>query len=260
MNGTIHDRVGTCNAYVVLTNDQAEALLRGYLRNLEPELAGINEWDGPKPDLTALAKRQAVVDRHLERVTDATHFRYMRPPGGGNPVVWNSSRYRLLEIHRVELVGAEFVGHLPGRKSRLPATTATLAIFEDLVLGGQVALIVIHLTAEVQVGKDYRTDLAHRLRVRRHKRERRAVEQLVRDQERAARPVRVVGDTNFDGMTLPPLTSCWAGHTRAEAAGTLGRRTVDYVFARGHSSDVQTLPTRSDHDAVVAIYPRKETP
>jgi hypothetical protein len=43
--------------------------------------------------------------------------------------------------------------------------------------------------------------------------------------------VRVVGDTNFDGMTLAPLTSCWVGHKRDEAAGTLGRRTVDYVFA-----------------------------
>jgi hypothetical protein len=189
-----------------------------------------------------------------------SHYRFRAPAGGGNPVVWNATRYRLISIDRVELVGAEFVGHLPGRKSRLPASTATVAVFEDLVLGGEVVLIVIHLTAEVQVGAGYRTDLAHRLRVRRHKRERARSSASSATSSAPGAVVRVVGDTNFDGMTLPPLTSCWVGHKRDEAAGTLGRRTVDYVFARGHSADVQTLPTRSDHDAVVAIYRRKEKP
>jgi hypothetical protein len=261
--GVVEDRVGTINAYVVLTDHQAEQLLRGYLRNLGPELAGVNEWDGPKPDLTALGRREADVDELLSRViagNGTTHYRFRRPRGGGNPVVWNATRYRLITIDRVELVGAEFVGHLPGRKSKLPASTATLAVFEDLVLGGEVVLIVIHLTAEVQVGDHYRTDLTHALRVRRHKRERQAVERLVRHFERTGALVRVAGDTNFDGMPLPPLTSCWVGHKRAEAAGTLGHRTVDYVYSRGHSADVQTQPTRSDHDAVVAVYRRKEKP
>lgn len=261
VNDLVDDHIGTCNAYVVLTNAQAEQLLRGVLRNLAPEILGLNEWDGPKPDLTTLKARQQDVDVLLAKVTGdpaATHYRFRRPNGGGNPVVWNSTRYRLISIDRVQLVGPERVGHLPGRKNRLPATTATLAIFEDLILGGQVAHIVIHLTAEVQDRTGaYRKDLKHRLRVRRHKRERAALQQLVRLQERGNRLVEVTGDTNFDSMPLPPLISCWVGHDREERAGTLGGRTVDYVYRRGHSRDVQTLDTRSDHDSVVAIYRRQ---
>lgn len=255
---TTTDRVGTINAFVELTDAQAEQLLRRYLRLLEPDLAGVNEWDGPKPDLDALRSHEHDVDDMLERSLDGTRYRFRRPAGGGNPVIWNGEKRRLLSIGRVQLAGAQDVGRLPGRKTHLPASTATVAIFENLVLGGREALDVMHLTAEVQKGAGYRTDKAHAPRVNRHKHERAELEELVLRQQRAGLLTRVVGDTNFDGMKLPPLVSCWEGHSRAEAKGTLAHRTVDQVYGPGRASDVETLETLSDHDAVVATYPRKE--
>lgn len=247
-------RVASVNAYVILTDPQADALLRGVLRNGTPDLAGIQEWDGPRPDLTAIRRRD--VDRLLRAATD-DRYRFARPRGGGGPQVWNRDRYHLLFLDAEQLVGPEFVGHLPGRKSRLPASTASVGIYADRLDGGETVLINVHLTAEVQRGSGYRRDLAHRLRVRRHKRERRAIRRLARIHLRAGRRVFVVGDFNFDGLRLWPLVACWDGHPRKERAGTLGHRTVDYVFAETRADRVQVLTTRSDHDAVVAVYKEK---
>lgn len=236
----VEDRVGTCNALVKLADAQAVQLLLGVLRDGAPGLLGLQEWDGPAPDLSR------------------THWRFARPREGGGPQVYDASRYDLQSIDAVELVPAGKVGHLPGRKDNLPASIATVGRYVDELLDERVALVNFHFTAEVQdVHGDYRLDQDHRARVFRHKAERRALRRLTVKLKRKNDRVYVVGDANFHRMLFAPLTSCWDDHPREEAAGTLGNRTPDYVFAPQKSSRVIRITTRSDHKTVVAVYPRR---
>lgn len=256
----IQDRVGSANIRVTLTDAQADAALRKVLADGDPGLLGVQEWDGPTPPANDLTAR-AVTDPRLETVTRVSHRRWARPDhadGPCGPVVYDGSRYGLLTIRGVTIAKAGLMGRLPGRRDGLPASVATLAIFEDEVLGGQAALIDAHLTAEVQHGRGYWADATHAARVRRHKQERAGLRTLARRQLAAGRRVYVVADTNFDGMPLPPLTACWEGHPHAEGTGTLGSRTPDYVYAADDAAAVQIIPTASDHDAVVATYHRQE--
>lgn len=258
MSALVEDRVVSVNAYVVLTDDQAEHLLRRVLRELAPGLAGVQEWDGPTPDLHTAGRQSLAIDDLLQTATTGGHLRFVRPAGGGGGAqVYDSSRYDLQRCYAVELVPAGFVGHLPGRKTTLPPSVASVGLYVDEVLDEHVALVNPHLTAEVQRGKGYRTDKAHLLRVLRHHRERRALRRLVLELRRQGWRVYVTADTNFDGMPLPPLVACWVGHAAAEARGTLGGRTPDYVYAPQRAQHVRVLPTRSDHHAVLATYPRR---
>jgi hypothetical protein len=255
MNG-VEDQVGSCNAYVMLTDRQRVTLIRNVLTQGAPGLLGVQEWAGPKPDLTDLTRRRRAIDDLLMDATSRTFYKFGRPKGGG-PLVWDSSRYDLQKLYTEQLVGPGFVGHLTGRRDRLGPSLATVGVFVDEVLDEDAALVDVHLTAEVQKGKGYRTDPDHLLRVLRHRRERRALRLLVRRLRRERIRVYVTGDTNYDGMTLPPLISCWVGHPDQEAAGTLGSRTPDYVYGPQRAASVMRIPTRSDHDAVVATYRRK---
>jgi hypothetical protein len=252
-NAAIIDKVGTANIKDTLSDAEADAALWAVLR-YAPQLLGLEEWDGPNPLSSAPASLSR--DVRLERALKDSGYKFTRPRGGGNPVIYGSTRYGLLNCYGALLHKAGWVGALPGRKSTLPASVATVALFADLVLGGTTALVVIHLTAEVQGGRGgrYLLDPRHALRVLRHRRERRAARLLVLGLRREGHRVRVVGDTNFDDMPLPPLTSCWVGNDREEAAGTLGWRTVDYVYAEQPAARVHVIPNASDHDAVVAEY------
>ncbi|HYF71835.1 MAG TPA: hypothetical protein VD864_03385 [Nocardioides sp.] len=174
---------------------------------------------------------------------------YCRPAEGGGPIVY-TDRFSALHCRAVTLARREFVGHLPGRKNRLPASIANLTVLHDDQTGGELAVINFHLTAEVQSGGKYRRDLAHRLRVQRHKRERRRLSREVRRQQRRGREVFALGDTNYHGMPLPPLRSCWRGRE----GGTLGHRAVDVVYAGTEADVVRTVVTGSDHRAVVVAY------
>jgi hypothetical protein len=246
------DLVATANIRVTLNQVEADAALAKVLRPDEhgrrPELVGVEEWDGKAPAWIRVA-----TDDHLERHTKGTDYRFKRPPGGGNPVIWDGTRWGLLSIRTEVLVKGGFVGHLAGRKSHLDDSLATVAEFADELGGRDAVLIVFHLTAEVQKGKRYRLDLAHALRVLRHRRERRALKRLVRWYLRRGWVVYVVGDTNYDGMPLRPLRSCW--HDK-RSPGTLGGRTVDEVYAQQDSVDTRRVPNKSDHDGVVATYRR----
>lgn len=257
MSARVEDRVVSVNAYVVLSDAQAEHLLERVLRELAPGLAGIQEWDGPTPDLHTAGRVSVDVDDLLRKATARSHRRFVRPAGGGGPQVYDASRYDLQDCYAEVLVAAGYVGRLPGRKSTLPASIASVGLYVDELLDENVALVNVHLTAEVQKGKGYRTDPAHWARVLRHRRERRALRRLVARLRRKGYRVYVTGDTNYDGMPLPPLVSCWTEHARAEAAGTLGTRTPDYVYGPEAAGRVRVLPTKSDHHAVLATYPRR---
>ena len=226
-------RVVTANVPIrELTEDERKRALNAILSR-RPTYVGLQEWG----------------EDRLLKAARALGYGYARGKGGA-PVLFDLDRTGLLHVGAHRLARREFVGHLLARKSRLPKSVLTEAIYEDDVLG-EVAHLDGHFTAEVQKDGVYRTDLAHRLRVRRHKRERRRTRRRERHHQRRGRFVVVTVDGNFDGLQLPPLTSCWDGR---KATGTLGRRTVDIVFADRPARRVETFATGSDHRAVEATY------
>lgn len=228
------DRVGTANIRVTLSLEEAIAALLHVLEVGRPGLLGVQEWGHP-----------------LVRLPDGY---LMARAGGGGPVVYQGERYRLHGIRGVVIAAAQDVGHLAGRRDHLGASILTVAIFDDQETDEAATLANMHLTAEVQLGKVYRADPDHRLRVERHKDERRGIRHELAAVAGAA---YLVGDTNFDGMKVAGMRSCWDSAPHLEGAGTLGGRTPDYVYGRGRATHVQVIPTASDHDAVVATYPRR---
>ena len=107
-----------------------------------------------------------------------------------------------------------------------------------------------HLVSGVQARGNYRSDRP-RL-VERHRREVRQLGRLVARLLDAGHVVYAVGDSNFDGLRLPGLTSAWDGRERSP--GTLGRvRHVDDVHGPGRSEAVTLVATPSDHRAVVVM-------
>lgn len=113
-----------------------------------------------------------------------------------------------------------------------------------------VVLIDFHMTAEVQQGDHYRTDLQHRLRVMRHKREKRRLGRRARMHQRRGRETYSAGDGNYAGMELGGFVNCW----KDRHGGDLGGRPVSIVFADGKPLDLELIVTKSDHRTVVCTY------
>lgn len=225
-------RVITANVPIrKLTADEMAAALDAVLKH-RPTYVGLQEWG----------------EDRLLKLAALRGYGYARADGGP-PILFQLNRTGLLRVRARRLAHAEFVGHLIGRKDRLPRSVATEAVFEDDVLG-EVAHLNAHLTAEVQSAGGYREDAAHLLRVLRHKRERQRLRRRVRHHKRAGRRVFVTVDGNFDGLELRPLTSCWSGRE----GHTLGSRAVDVIFAEKAARKVRTVTTGSDHRAVVVDY------
>lgn len=229
-------RVATANVRVTLDHLQAAQALQSVLE-LNPDVGGLQEW--PK-GRDALLKAAPAYD-------------FARNDAGGGPVFWRRDRYGLLRCRAVVLHGRSFVGRLVGRKSTLPPSVATLAVLCDDETDGEVTVINYHLTAEVQHGGAYRSDRAHRPRVRRHKREVHKLARVARRQARKGRKVILLGDTNFDGLRIKGLTSCWVAAGLAKG-GTLGNRRVDIIFATSAPKQIRLVKTPSDHRAVIADY------
>jgi hypothetical protein len=231
-------RVLTANIRDTIDFDTARADLLRVLDQVLPTLGGLQEWS-----------------RSRDPILDASGYSHARGPKGGGPVLWDEQRHRLRAVRSIRLARAEFVGHLPGRRSRLGPSWCTEAILDDLPGdgpdGSQTVVLNYHLTAEVQVGSGYRRDLKHRLRVMRHKREKRRLGRRARMHLRRGRRVFALGDSNYAGMRLGGFVSCWEGHD----GGTLGSRAVDIVYAeRRPLGKPRTLKTHSDHRAVAVDY------
>ena len=78
----------------------------------------------------------------------------------------------------------------------------------------------------------------------------RRLEDLVDRLLAAGHAVHAVGDSNYDGLRLPGLTSVWQGRERWP--GTLGPvRHVDDVHSTQRTERVTALTTASDHQALV---------
>lgn len=227
-------RVLTLNERDTLPVETARADLTRVLEVGRPHIGGLQEWG---------RSREGILQ-------SLDGYAWTRPARGGGPVIWRRDRYRLRSCKAIRLSGPEYVGRLVGRRSRLGASWATEVVLDDLRTGDVVVVLNAHLTAEVQQGKGYRRDLAHRPRVRRHKRERRRLSRRGRWHLKRGRVVYIVGDFNFHGLRLRGFVSCWKGRNGA----TLGNRAVDLVFADRKPDRIKVFKTHSDHRAVVCIY------
>lgn len=231
-------RAATMNMQSAVPRDKvAHDLAKLALTN--PHIIGLQEWRRTRDSL-------------LRGLARSTRYRHVRTPlAGGTVVVFDTGRYRLRGSRSKLLTGPTLTPPTPGRRRLLGANHATVAILEDRTTGARLAVISFHLTAHVQAGDRYRRDQS--ARVRRHRREVARLERFVARQQRKGRDVYAMGDTNYHGLRLRGLTSAWSGHARP---GTHGRRTIDEVYGPGRTDNVRTLPTASDHHAVIADRPR----
>lgn len=208
-----------------------------------------------RPHIVCLQEAGPNRDGIIQRVSEETGYDWARAKGGG-VVMWQTKRYTVRACRPVLLAGAEFVGHIPGRKDRLPASICTEVILDERATGDVIVVENFHLTAEIQDvrgGNGYKKDPLHLLRVLRHLREKHRLGRRCRRHKRHARRVFAVGDGNFAGMRLGGFTNCWDGK-KTPPHGTLGGRPVDIVFAAEKRLALWTLQTPSDHDALVVTY------
>lgn len=220
--------------------------------------AGLRKVLATDPDWVAVQEALDHRDPILNRVCADLGYAWARAKGG-EPVLWKVARYGAepRSVHPVLLARREFVGHIPGRKDRLPASIATEVCLDDLWRrhpdGAVTVVLDYHMTAEVQDvrgGGGYKKDLLHLPRVMRHKREKRRLGRRSRMQQRRGREVYPAGDGNFSGMELGGFVNCWEGRK----GGDLGGRPVSIIFADTKPESLELVPTPSDHDTVVCTY------
>jgi hypothetical protein len=243
--------VATANILYTLGRDDARAALAEVLA-LEPDLVGLQEWRPSRTSLLRETGRVALVPGGVVAPGRRT--------GGSGPYVWSlgvlggcavgarADRFELLSARAVLLSA-------PGRADREdrflgiePPRLAAVGVYRDRSRDRTVALVGYHLVSGVQAHGRYRADRP-RL-VERHRSEVRRLGRLVARLLAAGHEVHAVGDSNFDGLRLPGLTSAWEG--REDAPGTLGPvRHVDDVHGPGPARTVTLVDTASDHRAVV---------
>ena len=242
--------VATANILYSLGSQDARTALSDVL-SLRPDLVGLQEW---YPSRVGLLRDTGSVG-----LVPGLGLRLGRRFGGSREYVWNlpllggcvigarADRFELHSSHAVPLSA-------PGRADRddrflglEPPRIATVGVYRDQHVGATVALVDYHLVSGVQARGRYRSDRP-RL-VERHRREVRRLARLVTHLLAAGHVVHAVGDSNYDGLRLPGLTSAWEG--RESAPGTLGPvRHVDDVHGPGRAEVVTLLTTPSDHRAV----------
>lgn len=238
----VQDRIASVNVKDTLDNVQAAGALRKVIDQTAPEIIGLQEWGRHRDSILQALKRDG--------------WAWARSSVGGGPVPFKADRYALVRCRAHVLATRSFVGRLPGRRPTLDDSLATLVLLYDEVLDEEVCVVNYHLTAEVQDRHgNYHDDAAHAPRVKRHKREVATLRRIARNQKRKGRRCYFIGDSNFDGLQIPPLVSCW--HQRP--GGTLGSRAVDCVHAPQKAADVQIIPTASDHHAITVTYKRSQS-
>jgi hypothetical protein len=130
----------------------------------------------------------------------------------------------------------------------LPARFAAVVTLRDRDADRTIGLVNYHLTPGVQTRGRYRDDRP--LLVARHRAEVRRLGGLVAGLVAAGHAVYALGDSNFDGLRLPGLTSAWEG--REDSPGTFGEhRKIDDVHGPGPALSVTLLSSPSDHRAVL---------
>jgi hypothetical protein len=225
---------------------------------LEPDLVGLQEW---------YPRRWRILGR-TGRVRFSPGAR-LRLPGNAAPYLWNapvlggcvvgaradrfepiSSRVRLLSRPGL----SDRVAH---RRTMEPGRIATVSVYRDLLSDRTVSLVNFHLVSGIQARGSYRQDRP--ALVERHQHEVLVLRTIVEEQLALGHVVHATGDSNFDGLRLPGLTSAWEG--RDHHPGTLGSlRKVDDVHGPGPAEVVTLVTTGSDHRAIVVRRPDPVSP
>lgn len=217
--------------------------------------AGLREVLAEEPDWIAFQEVGHDRDPILERVCRELGYTWARTKGG-DPVAWKIARHGKvpISVKPIRLARREYVGHIPGRRDRLPANYATEVVLPDLAGGPDVVVLGYHLTAEIQDvrgGGGYKKDPLHLLRVLRHMREKARLGRRARLQKRRGREVHPAGDGNFAGMKLRGFVSCW----KDRKGGDLSGRAVSIIFGATRGRWLHTVKTLSDHLTVLVAYP-----
>jgi hypothetical protein len=243
--------VATANVLRSLGRRDAREALTSVLER-RPHLVGLQEWGLSR---TALLRETGPVDVRLARRWAARRPSGGEPPAyrwlsswGDCPVGVRADRYDVLDWRTQVLgwIGPADRGSRP--LSVVPPRVLTLAVLRDLERDRVVSLVNYHLVPGVQGRGRYREDRP--LLAARHRTEVRRLADVVEGELRRGREVHAVGDSNYDGLRLPGLTSAWEG--REGEPGTLGpRRHVDDVHGPGPALSVALVSTPSDHKAVV---------
>jgi hypothetical protein len=244
--------VGTANVLCTLGPDDAREALRVVVSE-HPDLVGLQEWTVSRHGLLrelgpVMRAWPGVPSVHRVALTDDRGYAWVAPVLGGCPVGFRTDRFELVGA-RVRLLGG--VGRCE-RTARavpvLPARFAVVVTLHDRDADRTVGIVNYHLTPGVQARGRYRDDRP--LLVARHQAEVRRLGGLVAGLGAAGHAVYALGDSNFDGLRLPGLTSAWDG--REDSPGTFGeRRKIDDVHGPGPALSVTLLPSPSDHRAVL---------
>jgi hypothetical protein len=237
---TGHLVVASANVLCKLRSRDARTALLGVLAH-EPDLVGLQEW-GPRraPLLRATRDRRPP-------------YLWTNPVLGGNAIGARADRFELLERRGRALAGVARADLGTRPVPLMPPRVATVAVLRDLHRDRTVALINYHLVPGVQARGRYRDDRP--LLVARHRAEVASLTRIVAEQLDLGHEVHALGDSNFDGLRLPGLTSAWEG--RAGGPGTFGSagRKIDDVHGPGPASSVELLDNPSDHRAVLVTRP-----
>lgn len=235
------DTVVYANVKVTLGIRAADRALRTVIAKAghHPDVIGLGEWG---------RNRESILHR-------LSGYDWRRPLRGGGPLGLDRTRYRVKHVRGRMLVGLSHVEADEGNPRRtLGPSWCTEVIAYDHALDEETAFLLYHLTAGIQGANGGYKTKTHPQRVARHKREVAALGRLVVKHWQTGRAVYALGDSNFDGMTLPGVVSAWAGHNDAHG-GDLGSRRVSDVFGPGDAV-TELVRDGSDHRAVIATRRR----
>jgi hypothetical protein len=226
-------RVATANVLRDITRAQAAAALASVLDH-DPDLVGLQEWG---------LRRRGLVDAHPA-------WSWITPAYGENAVGFRASRYTLLGWRHAFLGGLALADRGVRSVPVLPPRTATTVRLHDRLAEREVVVVCYHLVPAVERHGAYRDDRP-RL-VRRHRTESRRLDGVVGRALARGAQVHAMGDSNFDAFAVAGLVSAWEGRRDLPVStyGSAGRK-IDDVFGPGPATDVQLVPSESDHVALV---------
>lgn len=227
------------------------------------DVIGLQEWAGTARNrilrdhgtLTLFPPMTAWVPLGKSR-TQVTGWTFVRPRLGGPALGFRANRYEVRWVKAKLLAGPGRVDKVPGYRSLLGPSFATVAAVRDLELNVDEIVVDYHLTTHVETGGRYRPEVPKR--VARHKRERAALEAVAAHHLTRRRRVTMIGDSNYHDLPIAGLLSCFDSPLTAPfAGGTLGGRRVDLIHSSsGHAQSVEVRKSLSDHRHPIATYPR----
>jgi hypothetical protein len=239
--------VSTANVLRGLPSEEAGDSLDKVLAH-HPDIVGLQEWGLRRLPILRGTGAVRVVPGRLPALParNGGAYSWCASVLGGCVVGARSDRFVVVKS-RLALLDPPGRAERPDRWLGIePPRFAMVATYDDRATGERTSVVSFHLVARVQSGADYREDWL-RL-VARHRHEVRALQKVVDEERERSDDVYAVGDSNFDGLRLRGLRSAWEDRDRP---GTLGRRSVDDVFATAPAASVHLVDTPSDHRALV---------